>query len=195
MSRTLATVTALVLVGLTATPAAAAVAAAPVADEAGSGQSLIVTSDGEVTVTFSGRNGVHAKQLFLIGEDGDTLLFDDADAQVGGTRTITGLEAGSTLTFRLAVTTRSGAQFDLFTGAASLNPRGFANARAITIASSLAMISFEDQRGGGDLDFNDFGFTVDGAEAGDIAAVPAPAAAILMLTGLGGLAASRRRRG
>ena len=169
--------------------------AAPVADASGAGQGLVVSGDGDVTVTFTGRQGSHTKQLYLVREGQDDLLLFDGQASAEGDAVSLGaLGAGTDLVFRLAVTDGGGGQFDLFTGAGTLNPRGFANARAVTMGAGLAMISFEDMWGGGDLDFDDFGFNVSGAEAGPMLANPVPGAAVLMLTAIGGLVAARRRR-
>ena len=179
---------------LFAASAQAAVPPAPVADASGAGHGLTVAADGDVSITFTGRHGVHAKTLYLVrpGQD-DLLIFDGRTAAAGDTVDLGAYAAGEGLTFRLAVTTRSGAAFDLFTGSGALNPGGFANARAMGMGGRAALVSFEDLRGGGDLSFNDFGFTLENVFARDVIPNPLPGAAVFMLTALGGAAAWRRR--
>ena len=171
----------------------AAVAPAPVADAAGAGHGLTVAADGDVAITFTGRHGVHTKQLFLVrpGQD-DLLVFDGQTASVGDTAALGRFSAGEGVTFRLAVTTPAGTSFDLYTGSGALNPGGFANARAMGLGGQTALVSFEDLRGGGDMSFNDFGFELSNVLAAGTVSMPLPGAALFMLTALGGAAAWRR---
>lgn len=187
MSRTLVAFSS--LLALTSTALAAP---APVVDAAGAGRGLIVTGDGDVSITYGGRHGLYTKALYLVREGQDDLfLFDDQAATVGETLSLGAFETGTELVFRLAVTTHLGGQFDLFTGAGARNPLAFDNARAMTIGDRIAMVSFEDLKGGGDESFNDFGFTLDGVLAAEMIANPLPAGAVLMLTALAGGAALR----
>ena len=198
MSRVLAALLAAAGTALVAGPAAAAIApaapAAPVVDASGAGHALSVARDGDVSVTFTGRSGSYSKALYLVrpGQD-DLLVFDGRTAAAGDTASLGTFGAGETLTFRLAVDTGL-ATFDLYSGAGDLNPAGFANARAMGLGGRTALVSFEDMWAGGDLSFNDFGFSLENVFAGEIIPNPLPGAAVLMLTAMGGAAAWRRRR-
>lgn len=195
MSRVLAALLASAACGLAAGPAAAAVTpAAPVADASGAGHALSVARDGDVTIAFTGRSGSYSKQLYLVrpGQD-DVLVFDGRTANAGDTVNLGAFRAGEALTFRLAVEAGQVA-FDLYTGSGDLNPAGFANARAMGMGGRTALVSFEDMWAGGDLSFNDFGFSLENVFAGDVIPNPLPGAAVFMLTALGGAAAWRRRR-
>ena len=177
-----------------AVPAAASVSA-PVVSASGAGHALMVASDGGVSVSFTGRHGAFAKQLYLVREGADdVLVFDGASAVAGDTVDLGDFAGGEALVFRLAVSTAWGQRFDLYSGDGALNPRGFANARAMSMGDAVALVSFEDMIGGGDMSFNDFGFELTNVAAGAIPN-PLPGAAIFMLTALGGGAAWRFKRG
>ena len=172
-----------------------AAAAAPVAGAAGAGHALTVAGDGDVSVTFTGRGGSYSKRLYLVRPgQADVLVFDGRAATVGDTVNLGAFGAGEALTFRLAVDTGLAA-FDLHTGAGDLNPAGFANARAMGLGGRAALVSFEDMWAGGDMSFDDFGFSLENVFAGEIVANPLPGAGVLMLTAMAGGAAWRRRRG
>ena len=191
MSRVLAALAAGAALGFGS--AAAAVPPAPVVDAAGAGHALSVARDGDVSVTFTGRSGSYSKALYLVRPgQADVLVFDGRTAQAGDTVALGAFGAGEALTFRLAVTAGE-ASFDLYTGTGALNPAGFANARAMGLGGRAALVSFEDMWAGGDLSFNDFGFSLENVFAGEIIPNPLPGAAILMLTAMAGGAAWRRR--
>lgn len=104
--------------------------------------------------------------------------------------------AGSELIFRLNVLT-SGNNF--FTGPASRNSDAVVHAifspwMATAKIPAGILVAFEDLRGGGDADFNDFRFVVRGAQLTS-SATPEPTAILLLGTGaLGLLARARSRR-
>lgn len=166
-------------------------------DETGSGRTLSVAADGEVSVVFAGQGGLFQKDLYVVGQDGEAvLLFDGATARLGDTVSLGELTAGTDLMFFIRVENTG---TDLFMGDGSLNPRGFANGRAMSMGSNMALVSFEDLNGGGDRNFADFGFSVTNADIARIddlvLATPLPAAPLLLATGLafGGLVRRRAR--
>ncbi|MBB4658269.1 DUF4114 domain-containing protein [Parvularcula dongshanensis] len=179
----------LLAVGLLAGGSAWAV---PVASADGAGKGVYVAADGNVTVTYEGKDAGFRSALYLLGADGeDTLVFKGKSFAAGTSFDLGDFTAGTELIFRLAIANRGG--YSLYSGDGSRNAKGFANARAETIGGLVTRVSFEDMLGGGDKDFNDFGFTVSNSAAGAIPN-PVPGAAIVMLTGIAGLAGMRSRR-
>ena len=89
---------------------------------------------------------------------------------------------------------------NFFTGSPARNLDGLAHARAITTIalgnSYLTTVGFEDLRGGGDLDYNDFMFSLTNViDPPPLdAEIPLPSVLMLMGAGLAGLVINRRRR-
>ena len=161
------------------------------------GGSLIVQNSGEVFATFQGSDASYTSTLFL--QNTGQNLFVNHDTSVGSTISLGTFEAGTELIFGLNVHD-TGETF--FTGAGFRNDDGLAHAFLNDAfgEEGEALVSFEDLLGGGDEDYNDheFSFTNVKAEEAlppkDTHPLPEPSTAILLGSGLLGLAAWRLRK-
>lgn len=154
------------------------------------GASFTTTTAGEYVTTYEGTDASFVSRLYLVTDDGiadnDILVFTSGSA-VGSTFSLGNFAAGVEMVFRLFVETTANS---FFSGAASRNPDDIIHAQVdLTTLPGVAIIGFEDILGGGDLDFNDFVFTVAAAPE-----IPVPGAAVLLLTGLAGAAGMRKLR-
>lgn len=143
-----------------------------------SGQGNIVPIDGSTSLSsndtfgiiwnvFTANNGLFSRIVFAVGDAAD----------INGTR------------FTIETGSGDSAVSTSFTGASNNNERLV----VIDLAGSFRNVSLSmfNTDANGYLRSND-GFTLDGATA--VAAVPLPAGGLLILTGLGALAAMRKRR-
>lgn len=164
------------------------VAAGPVLGEPILGGRMLVKNDGLVTAEFLGSDAGYFNSLYLLIPDAvDRFVFDKRTPLDQGTIPLGEFSAGTELIFRLDVR-NTGLSF--FTGEANRNIDGIAHALATTIIDDagtyITTVGFEDLRGGGDLDFNDFEFRLTNViDPVLVAAPPVPALLALGLLGLG----------
>ena len=162
------------------------------------GGSFFVANDGEVTATFLGSDAGYFNTLYLSSprdeSDGPLFIFDrDGIFAEGGERILhddeepttislgSSFGAGDELIFSLYVK-NTGNTF--YTGDSSRNLDDLAHASAITSLVDgvyVTEVGFEDLYGGGDLDFNDFMFSL--TNVVDPPSVPEPSI-LLMLSGV-----------
>lgn len=157
---------------------------------------MLTASGGNVDIFFAGSDAGYSSQLFLSSPSDEGPFFPNHSTPVGQSEALGMPSAGSELIFRLNVLT-SGNNF--FTGPASRNSDAVVHAifspwMATAKIPAGILVAFEDLRGGGDADFNDFRFVVRGAQLTS-SATPEPTAILLLGTGaLGLLARARSRR-
>lgn len=161
------------------------------------GGSFFVVADGNVFAEYLGSRAGYHKTLSFDGRN----LFSK-HSRPGSRLDLGSFSAGDELSFELFVL-QTGSTFH--SGAGDDNPDGMAHFRAITRATTtadgdgyLTSVGVEDQLGGGDLDFNDFMFSLTNVidpppatqEPSDVSEPPA---LFLLAVGLVGLLARRRR--
>ena len=143
---------------LVATMALVAALAAP-AQAVQITEQTLITTGGDVIVTFVSNGAGYTSELFL-----DDPLADDADAifnnwttDIGQSMNLGSFAAGTELVFKLVVQ-QTGDIF--YTGAGSRNADGIVHALVESVAGQV-LVGFEDLFGGGDLDYDDlvFAFT------------------------------------
>jgi Domain of unknown function (DUF4114)/PEP-CTERM motif len=160
------------------------------------GGRFFVADDGAVEATFLGSDAGYFNTLFLYSPapsvPGGIYLFDK-DSDYGASVDLGEFDAGTELVFRLLVK-NTGLNF--YSGAGSDNPDSLPHAMAVTTLLSddsyLTTVGFEDLRGGGDLDYNDFMFSL--SNVIDPPAIPEPSVLLLLAIGLIGLSVMGRRR-
>ncbi|HEY7559263.1 MAG TPA: DUF4114 domain-containing protein [Candidatus Binatia bacterium] len=160
------------------------------------GANVIVNTTGHVTATYLGHTARISNDLYLNSPTNSFgLIFNNHATPIGTTFDLGTFTAGTELIFRLHAHESGGTDLtprDYFTGAAGRNPDGIAHAYVDgQYALNATYVGFEDVFGGGDLDYDDlkFSFTNTRAET-----LPEPATFLLLGTGLGALALTRRLR-
>jgi hypothetical protein len=149
------------------------------------GGKLFVAEDGDVTATFLGSDAGYFNELYLYSPDSpwDTseMIFDKDSPSDGSMKDLGSYAAGTELVFRLYVQNTA---LSYFTGDGSNNPDSLAHARAVTSLVDgmyVTKVGFEDLLGGGDLDYNDFMFSLNNVV--DPPSVPEPSI-LLLLSGV-----------
>jgi len=145
---------------------------------------LVVATTGDVTVYFAGATASFDSVLNLISPSFFGPFFQNHSTPVGTSLDLGTFTAGTVLRFRLDVTS-TGNSF--FTGPGAGNPDGIIHvghatwAADGTIPVNGILVGFEDQLGGGDLDYDDNMFVFSNVSS---QAVPEPAALLLIGSGL-----------
>ena len=160
------------------------------------GANVIVNTTGNVTATYLGHSALISNDLYLDSpSNGLGLIFNNHATPIGTTFDLGTFTAGTELLFRLYAYESGGADLtdrEYFTGPASRNPDGIIHAIVDgQYALNTSYVGFEDLFGGGDRDYDDlkFSFTNTRAET-----LPEPATFLLLGTGLGVMAVTRRLR-
>jgi hypothetical protein len=141
---------------------------------------------GNVTVTVLPYDAAYTSNLYVYSTGGPVLIANSSQigtvVGLGNLATLYGFQPGDELIFGIRVL-NTGDSF--VTGPGSRNLDGIAHVSidyAEGSSSDLATLSFEDLFGGGDFDYNDASFLVEGGIG--LARVPEPASLTLLLLGL-----------
>jgi uncharacterized protein DUF4114/PEP-CTERM motif-containing protein len=160
------------------------------------GGRFLVATDGAVEATFLGSDAGYFNILYLDSPDswGTGSIFDKS-TDYGTQISLGEFNAGTELIFRLFVS-NTGLSFYNGEGSRNSETDGLPHAMAITTLLDndlyLTTVGFEDLRGGGDLDYNDFMFSL--SNVIDPPGIPEPSVLLLLAIGLIGFSLARRRR-
>lgn len=163
------------------------------ASHAGLGDPLMAAG-GDIVMRFEGTSAGYESLISVnsVEVNGQSLFFPNFTTPIGSTINLGSFSAGLSLDIALHVITPSASNI-WHTGAAALNLDNVIHAN-VTFdyngESGRTFVGFEDQFGGGDLDYNDHTFSFTGVTA----AVPEPGPRALMMVGMGTLAFVTRRR-
>lgn len=163
----------------------ASVFAHPIAASGTEGLSVIA-SGGNVVAKYEGNSAGYSNDLLL----NMTFIFNNHASTIGETMDLGFFTAGTELIFQLYVHNTGDSWY---TGAASRNADGLIHARVQeNWQPGVTLVSFEDLWGTpeGQNGFNDLSFSFTNTQT---TPVPEGSALILMLLGLTGLAAARRK--
>lgn len=160
---------------------------------AGLGDSLMAAG-GDIVMRFEGTSASYESLISVnsVEVNGQSLFFPNFTTPAGTTLNLGSFPAGLPLDITLHVMTPSASNI-WHTGAAALNLDNVIHATVIfdyNAELGRTFVGFEDQFGGGDLDYNDHMFSFTGVTA----VVPEPGLPALMLVGMGTLACGALRR-
>jgi hypothetical protein len=162
------------------------------AGHAGLGDSLMAAG-GEIVIRFEGTDAGYDSLIGVnsVEVNGQSLFFPNHTTTIDSTINLGSFAAGTLLDIALHVITPAAANI-WHTGPAALNIDNVIHANVIYNYKGVVgrtFVGFEDQSGGGDLDYNDHMFSFIG-----VTAVPEPGPPALITVGLGTLAFVARRR-
>jgi hypothetical protein len=154
----------------------------------------LVAAGGDIVMRFEGTSANYQSLISVnnVEVNGQSLFFPNFTTPIGSTIDLGSFTAGMSLDITLHVIT-PGASNIWHTGAASLNLDNVIHANVIYDYNGeigRVFVGFEDQFGGGDLDYNDHMFSFTGV----VTTVPEPGTYSLMMAGLGALAFLARHR-
>ncbi len=163
------------------------------ASYAGLGDSLVATG-GDIVMRYEGYSAGYESLISVnnVEINGQSLFFPNFTTTNGSTINLGSFSAGLSLDIALHVVAPPSASNIWHTGAAALNLDNVIHANVIFDYNGevgRTFVGFEDQFGGGDLDYNDHMFSFIG-----VTAVPEPGSPALIAVGLGTLAFLARRR-
>lgn len=146
---------------------------------------------GNVTVTVLPYSAAYTSNLYLFSTASPVLIANSSEVgkvvELGNLTTLYSINPGDELVFGILVL-NTGNTFLM--GPGGRNADGLAHVTVDYAEGSthdFATLGFEDLFGGGDLDFNDASFQLEGG-IGFVGAVPQPASVILLALGLAGVA-------
>jgi hypothetical protein len=153
---------------------------------------LIFASGGNITVRFEGSD---TPFLSAVSINGSPEFFPNHSTPIGTTIDVGAFAADTPIDVVQHVLT-TGNFFH--SGPGTNNIDGLAHALVTIGAGGRTFVSFEDQVGGGDLDFNDFMISLTGVRT--VGTVPEPSVLAMVAAGLGilgflGRGSGRRARG
>lgn len=146
----------------------------------------VIASGGDVVAKYEGNSAGYSNDLLL----NLTFIFNNHATPVGTTMDLGNFAAGTELIFQLRVNTTGD---NWFTGPASRNADGLIHARVQeNWQPGVTLVSFEDLWGApeGQNGYNDLSFSFTNTQTSP---VPETSALMLMLLGLVGLGAARRK--
>jgi len=147
---------------------------------------------GNVSVTVLPYDAGYTSNLYLLSAGGPVLIASSSQVgkvvDLGNLGSLYNFKPGDELIFGIFVL-NTGNSF--LTGPGARNGDGVAHATvdyAEGTTSDFATLGFEDIFGGGDLDYNDANFQLEGGIGNVSTRVPEPASLILVVVGMSGLA-------
>jgi hypothetical protein len=154
----------------------------------------LVAAGGDIVMRYEGYSAGYESLISVnnVEVNGQSLFFPNFTTTNGATINLGSFSAGLSLDIALHVVAPPSASNIWHTGAAALNLDNVIHAQVIFDYNGEAgrtFVGFEDQFGGGDLDYNDHMFSFIG-----VTAVPEPGPPALITVGLGTLAFVARRR-
>jgi hypothetical protein len=160
--------------------------------QAGLGDSLMAEG-GDIVIRFEGTDAGYDSLIGVnnVEVNGQSLFFPNHTTTVGSTINLGSFAAGTLLDIALHVITPAASNI-WHTGPASLNIDYVIHANVIYNYNGevgRTFVGFEDQHGGGDLDYNDHTFSFTGVTV----VVPEPGNFALIVAGMGTLAWAARR--